>query len=163
MGCGHLAIDEHVARGFETLDQGDKADFRRVAAGVEHGLAVEDTADADPVKAADEFTLPEDFDAVGVPFSVQLHIGGNHVLRNPGAELPLAGGRRAVAHDPFEVLVERDLPALLPHRLAEAIRHAEFVGQEHKPGTRAEPLHWLILRVPRKNPVSVGRQQGGKV
>lgn len=70
MGCGHLAIDEHVARGFETLDQGDKTDFRRVATGVEHGLTVEDTPDADPVKATDEFALPEDFDAVGVTFSV---------------------------------------------------------------------------------------------
>ena len=163
MGRGHLAIDEYVARGFETLDQGDKTDFRGVATGVEHGLTVEDAADADPVKATDEFALPEDFDAVGEAFSVQLHIGGNHILRNPGAELPLAGDRGAASHDPFEVLVERDLPALLPHRLAEAIRHSEFVGQQHKPGTRAEPLHWLILRVPRKNPVSVGRQQGGKV
>ena len=155
----HLAVDEGEALVAKAPDEGDEGRLRRVVLPAEHGLAEEHAAQGDAVESADELAGAPDFRGVGVAQAVELDIGLDHGLGDPGAVLAGPGRGGAGSDHGGEVAVQAELepppPKDPPHRL----RDVELLGEEDESRVGAMPEDGVALGEPGEYAPLVGREE----
>jgi hypothetical protein len=83
----HLTIDQRHPPMVEVLYEGHKRYFARVARMGKHGLAKERASQGHAVKPSDENTPIISFHTVGEARAVEMEVGLDHVIGDPGALL----------------------------------------------------------------------------
>src|SRR3990167_1455481 len=93
----------------EPLDKVVQCDLRCLAHEVKHRFAEENSPDSDTIEPPYELPFLIGFNGMGITAVVQLGVCVDHVLRDPGPGLPLAGDLGATPDDLSERRVEQDL------------------------------------------------------
>src|SRR6266704_1400214 len=124
---------------------------------VKHALAKKCAADLHTVEAASQFPFHPRLHTVGMPAPMQLAIGLDNLLRNPG----LAVARRARADDRLKLRVEGDLESFSLQGALQPVRDVKALVQWNQcPRVWRKPANLpAFVKCHRENPVAVGRQE----
>ena len=112
--------------GLEPRHQMHQRNLGSVAGAVEHAFAEKGAAEADAIKAADQFLAVIDFDRMAVAALVEFAVQVVDAGVDPG---PAASRHRlrAAVNDGVEIAVDHDGETVGAHGARQAIRHVEAI------------------------------------
>ena len=103
MGCVLLAVNLLNAVVATKTNQRRQSDFGGIGAAAEHGFTKHRFANRHAIQAPNQLAVDPGLYAVRQSYLVQLRVGSNHVVHDPGAGLTLTRAGRASPYYPFKI------------------------------------------------------------